>query len=190
MKKLVSTSEASKILGISIQGVHYRIKKNQLESIKEDGKIFVYIDKKTPTNTSKITAQDNNSELIDVKNEQILLLKKTIKWMKKQYTQEIKRLDANQNKIIDVFKSEITLLQQAYNEMQNMYKIEQKTTKENSLETISIKDFFILMKNNNKTDTQIKTIILDRIKSKDRRFNYNKTTKELLITKSNFNDLI
>jgi len=191
MKKLVSTSEASKILGISIQGVHYRIKKNQLESVKEDGKTFVYIDKKTPTNTSKITIQDNSSELIDAKNEQILLLKKTIKWMKKQYTQEIKRLDSNQNKIIDVFKSEITLLQQAYNEMQNMHKLEKKSNnQQQSFDIINIKEFFILMKEHSKTDTQIKSIILDRIKAEDKRFIYNKNTKELLIYKSDFIDLI
>jgi len=191
MKKLVSTSEASKILGISVQGVHYRIKKNQLESIKEDGKTFVYIDNKTLPNHTKSIVQDNSSDIIKVKDEQILLLEKTIKWMKKQYKQEIKRLDKNQNKIIEVFKSEITLLQQAYHEMQNIYKIDNKPTKsEETFDILNIKEFFILMKEHNKTDTQIKSIILDRIKNEDKRFIYNKKTKELLIYKSDFIDLI
>jgi len=191
MKKLVSTSEASKILGISIQGIHYRIKKNQLEAIKEDGKTFVYIDNKTQHNTSKMPLEDNLSDIIKVKDEQILLLEKTIKWMKKQYKQEIKRLDLNQNKIIDVFKSEITLLQQAYNEMQNIYKLENKNLqKDKQFDLLNVKEFFHLMKKHNKTDTQIKTIILDRIKNEDKRFLYNKKTKELLIYKSDFLDLI
>ena len=191
MKKLVSTAEASKILGISIQGIHYRIKKNQLEAIKEDGKTFVYIDNKTLPSAIKSSLNDNSNEVIKVKDEQILLLEKTIKWMKKQYKQEIKRLDLNQSKIIEVFKSEITLLQQAYNEMQNIYKIENKNANQNEqFDLLNIKEFFILMKEYNKTDTQIKTIILDRIKKDDKRFLYNKKTKELLIYKSDFLDLI
>ena len=41
MERLVTTSEAAQILGLSLQGVHYRIKKEQLKSIKKDGKTFV-----------------------------------------------------------------------------------------------------------------------------------------------------
>ena len=52
MQRLVTTSEASEILGISLQGVHYRIKKNQLKSEKKDGKLFVYIDEQTIKNSS------------------------------------------------------------------------------------------------------------------------------------------
>ena len=44
---MVTTSEASEILGISLQGIHYRIKRNQLKSEKKDGKLFVYIDEQT-----------------------------------------------------------------------------------------------------------------------------------------------
>ena len=191
MKKLVSTSEASKLLGISVQGIHYRIKKQQLESLKRDGKTFVYIDKSImPKVETTVNIQDN-SEILKAKDEQIELLKDTLKWMKKQYKQEIKRLDKNQNKIIEVFKSEITLLQQAYHEMQNIYKIDNKPTKsEETFDILNIKEFFILMKEHNKTDTQIKSIILDRIKNEDKRFIYNKKTKELLIYKSDFMDLI
>ena len=48
---MVTTSEASEILGISLQGIHYRIKRNQLKSEKKDGKIFVYIDEETIKNS-------------------------------------------------------------------------------------------------------------------------------------------
>ena len=44
MKKLVSSSDAAKLLGLSLQGIHYRIKKGQMESMKKDGKTYVYID--------------------------------------------------------------------------------------------------------------------------------------------------
>ncbi len=43
MERLVTTSQAAEILGLSLQGIHYRIKKDQLKSIKKDGKTFVYI---------------------------------------------------------------------------------------------------------------------------------------------------
>ena len=78
MERLVTTSQAAEILGLSLQGIHYRIKKNQLKSIKKDGKTFVYINddikfedtiQKTKVETSKIS-HDNNQSIIDVKNEQ------------------------------------------------------------------------------------------------------------------------
>ena len=51
MERLVTTSQAAEILGISLQGIHYRIKNKKLKSIKEGGKTYVYIsqeyDKKT-----------------------------------------------------------------------------------------------------------------------------------------------
>ena len=76
MERLVTTSQAAEILGLSLQGIHYRIKKNQLKSIKKDGKTFVYINddikfedtiQKTKVETSKIS-HDNNQSIIDVKN--------------------------------------------------------------------------------------------------------------------------
>ena len=55
MERLVTTSQAAEILGLSLQGIHYRIKKEQLKSIKKDGKTFVYINDdikiETPKNT-------------------------------------------------------------------------------------------------------------------------------------------
>ena len=100
MKKLVSSSEAAQILGLSLQGIHYRIKKGQLESIKKDGKIFVYVDSQTSTktNTTKQNHTQNNDRIIEVKDEQIELLKKTIKFLKKQKDSEIIRLEKQQNK--------------------------------------------------------------------------------------------
>ena len=218
LKKLVSSSVAAEILGLSLQGIHYRIKKGQLESIKQDGKIFVYIDEKNQkTNQTHTPAniKNFNNQVIDSKDGQIDLLKKTIKFMKKQYNNEILRLEKNQKQIFDVFQSEVDLLKSAFNEMKNIYKLEHKKgrNKEHKkeykkehkkeykaqieepvmhpkLEFIDIKDFFILMKNHNKTDSQIKEIILDKVKSGDKRFIYNKNSREVIIYKSDFMDLM
>jgi len=191
MRKLVSTSEASKLLGLSIQGIHYRIKNKKLDSIKKDGKTFVYIDS-TLINTPK-TSIPNYDELLKSKDEQIILLKQTIKLIQKQYKKEIKRLDENQNKIINIFKSEIDILKQAYNEMQSLYKITYKNDNYNTnfdLEFIDIQEFYRYMKQYNKTDKEIKTLILDRIRLEDKRFIYNIKTKKLMILKSDFKDLL
>ena len=201
MERLVTTSQAAEILGLSLQGIHYRIKKEQLKSIKKDGKTFVYIDdsenKIQTNNQTKIqnTKQnnfDNFQAVIDVKNEQIVLLKKYMKWMKKQYISEIFRLEKNQNQIVEVFNSEIQLLQSAFNEMRSIYKpqIKQETKKEENKDFIKIKDFFILMKRYNKTENEIKLIIFNGIKTGDKRFVYNKIEKKLLILNSDFIDLI
>lgn len=207
MERLVTTSEAAQILGLSLQGVHYRIKKEQLKSVKKDGKTFVYVDEsqkyieqepitiKSKEQTIKQNYTDNSQAIIDVKNEQIELLKKSMKWMKKQYISEIFRLEKNQKKIIEVFNSEIKLLQSAFNEMRSIYKpqiqqeIKNKTEKE-SKDFIMVKDFFILMKRYNKTEQEIKLMIFNGIKTGDRRFVYNKVEKKLLILNSDFIDLI
>ena len=164
---LVSTSEAANILGISLQGVHYRIKKNLLKSKKENGKILVYIDKQD--NQINTIQNFNFEDIIKAKDEQIELLKENMDLMKEQYINEINRLEKNQDIIIDVFKSEITLLQQAYNEMKNL-KLENKSNKnEVSLEKIeffSVKEFFSYMKKYNLKDIEIKNLILKQIKKK------------------------
>jgi DNA-binding transcriptional MerR regulator len=196
---LVSTSKAADILGISLQGVHYRIKKGLLKSKKEDGKILVYID--DDLNTTKQNTQNipSNDDLLKLKDEQIELLKESISWMKNQYESQIKKLEENQDKIIDVFKSEITLLQQAYHEMKEFHQIENKAKdekineidkKENNIEFMDIKDFFDFMKKNNKSKEETKKILLTQIKKEDKRFIYNSKTKEIIIYKSDFLDLI
>ncbi|MBP7225683.1 MAG: DNA-binding protein [Aliarcobacter sp.] len=202
MERLVTTSQAAEILGLSLQGVHYRIKKEQLKSVKKDGKTFVYVDdeQNTSHNFSNVKVEnskqnnfDNFQSVIDVKNEQIEILKKSMKWMKKQYISEIFRLEKNQNKIIEVFNSEISLLQSAFNEMRSIYKpqIEQNIkTEKQSHDLIKVKDFFILMKRYNKTENEIKAMIFDAIKSGDKRFIYNKVEKKLLILNDDFRDLI
>lgn len=202
MERLVTTSQAAEILGLSLQGIHYRIKKNQLKSIKKDGKIFVYVDDSQKNYNSQekiepITSNNSNSfeSIIEVKNEQIELLKKSMKWMKKQYISEIFRLEKNQKRIIEVFNSEIKLLQSAFNEMRSIYKpqIEQKIEEKrekNSSGFLSLRDFFILMKRENKTELEIKHIIFNAIKKGDKRFIYNKIEKKLLILDANFEDLI
>lgn len=209
MKKLVSSNEAAQILGLSLQGIHYRIKKGQLESIKKDGKIFVYIDKnvsgliyqKRQVNSSQQNDYSKQEDkVISSKDEQIHLLKKTIKFMKKQYTSEIHRLDQNQMQILSVFQSEVDLLKSAFNEMRNLYRLDHKENTAESkskivippidIEFMDIKEFFIFMRNYNKTDAQIKSIILDKVKSGDKRFIYNKKTREILIYKSDFLDIL
>ena len=205
MERLVTTSQAAEILGLSLQGIHYRIKKEQLKSIKKDGKTFVYINDEqkvesaqTKTKTAPTPKQpffDNTQAIIDVKNEQIDLLKRSMKWMKKQYISEIFRLEKNQKRIIEVFNSEIKLLQSAFNEMRSIYKpqiesnLKNKTEKVDS-DFITVKDFFVLMKRRNKTDQEIKNLILNSIKIGDKRFIYNKIEKKLLILNSDFLDLL
>jgi hypothetical protein len=212
LEKLVSSSEASKILGLSLQGVHYRIKQGKLRAKKKDGKVFVYIQEQNIPKKQDISKSENRlDDLIIVKDEQILFLKKSLKWMRTHYKEEIQRIEKNQEKIIEVFKSEINLLQSAFNEMRNLYQLEHKDKSQNAQtnniqntqpqnkqnintnETfgmMDIKDFFILMKQNNKTDMQIKSIILDRVRQGDKRFIFNKKTKEVLVYKSDFMDLL
>jgi len=205
LERLVTTSQAAEILGLSLQGIHYRIKKEQLKSIKKDGKTFVYIndDQKVESTQTKIKTEstpkqaffDNTQAIIDVKNEQIDLLKKSMKWMKKQYISEIFRLEKNQKRIIEVFNSEIKLLQSAFNEMRSIYKPQIESNLKNKTEKvdedfISVKDFFVLMKRRNKTDQEIKNLILNSIKIGDKRFIYNKIEKKLLILNSDFLDLL
>lgn len=209
MKKLVSSNEAAQILGLSLQGIHYRIKKGQLESMKKDGKIFVYIDStQAKVHQSPASAQTQvtndykhlEDKILQSKDDQIHLLKKTIKFMKNQYTSEIERLDKNQSQVMGVFQSEVDLLKSAFNEMRNIYKIDHQENTANSvqqkvsnhveMEFMDIKEFFKFMKNYNKTDIQIKSMILDKVKSGDKRFIYNKKSKEILIYKSDFLDLL
>ncbi len=209
MKKLVSSNEAAQILGLSLQGIHYRIKKGQLESIKKDGKIFVYIDGAQakvhqPSSPAQTQAANDykhlEDKILESKDEQIHLLKKTIKFMKNQYTSEIDRLDKNQSQVLKVFQSEVDLLKSAFNEMRNIYKIdhqESTTTVAKSevsnhieMEFMDIKEFFIFMRKHNKTDEQTKSIILDKVKHGDKRFIYNKNSKDIVIYKSDFLDLI
>ncbi len=199
MDKLVSTTQAAKILGLSLQGVHYRIKNNKLKSTQKDGKTFVYLDENLE---AKVEPSSNNSFLndkfienynllLDEKNKQIKLLKKSIKWMDRQYKSEINRLEDNQNKIIEVFNSEIKLLQSAFNEMRSIYKTDVNKTKQiKEQELITVKEFFILMKRYGKTNNDAKLIILEALKSKDRRFIYNKNEKTILILKDDFKDLV
>ena len=159
LERLVTTAQAAEILGLSLQGIHYRIKKNQLKSLKKDGKVYVYVDDTQKYNFEEKTEnhkqQNNINEIIEVKNEQIELLKKSIKWMKKQYISEIYRLEKNQKRIIEVFNSEIKLLQSAFNEMKAIYKpkLENKN-QTNSSDFLPLKEFFVIMKRANKTEKE------------------------------------
>lgn len=193
MESLVTTNEAAKILNLSIQGIHYRIKKGQLRSLKRDGRVYVYLDtSKQETKEDNAIQNSQSSSIIQLKDEQIILLKKYIKWMKKQYNSEIRRLEKNQDKIVDVFNREINLLQQAFNEMRSIYRLEHKTeaTNDFKMEFIDLKEFFKIMKKHKKDDIEIKKIIINAIKNGDKRFIFNKIKNELMIYKSDFLDLL
>jgi len=199
LERLVSSSEAARILGLSLQGIHYRIKNGKLKSTKQDGKTFVYLDELVinPQKQIQEVKATNINEVIVGKNDQIILLKKSLKAMRNQYKDEIQRLEKSQENIILVFQSEISLLQSAFNEMRNLYQLGSNSSKKsevksdkNNFNMMTIQDFFIFMKQNNKSESQIKAIILEKIREEDKRFIYNKKTKEVLIYKSDFLDLI
>lgn len=199
MERLVTTAQAAQILGLSLQGVHYRIKKNQLKSIKKAGKTFVYIsdhveDKNEVQVELKEVQVDMVNELVKAKDEQIITLKKSIKWMRKQYVSEIGRLENNQKRIIKVFNREIELLQSAFNEMRSIYKPQIINKVDEIIEEkekfISLQDFTLYLKKHNKNERDIKIIIFKSIQKKDRRFIYNKRDKKLLILNEDFSDLI
>ncbi len=199
MERLVSSSEAARILGLSLQGIHYRIKNGKLKSTKQDGKTFVYLDELVinPQKQIQEVKATNINEVIVGKNDQIILLKKSLKAMRNQYKDEIQRLEKSQENIILVFQSEISLLQSAFNEMRNLYQLGSNSSKKsevksdkNNFNMMTIQDFFIFMKQNNKSESQIKAMILEKIREEDKRFIYNKKTKEVLIYKSDFLDLI
>ena len=258
MRRLVSSSEAAEILGLSLQGVHYRIKKGQLKSMKKDGKTYVYVEKEQvdefhnkehqapqqveqPSNTQTATStqsvqqagqveipesQKKLYELVyKAKEDQITDLKENLEAVKEQYKTEIYRLDKNQKQILDVFQSEVDLLKSAFHEMKNVYQLEHNERMEDKkhqyaqekkedtpvepepieeevqlqsadnhpeveIPFMDLKEFYAYMKGFNKTDAQIKYIILDRVKAGDKRFIYKKGTKEVIIFRSDFADLV
>jgi hypothetical protein len=206
LERLVTTAQAAQILGLSLQGVHYRIKHEQLKSLKKAGKTYVYIsdyienktENKADTKVEiKEYKEDIFKEVIKAKDEQIVILKKSIKWMRKQHGSEISRLEKNQKRIIGVFNREIELLQSAFNEMRSIYKpqLVNKGKEEPIQETqkdqyISLPNFTLYLKKRNKTQKEIKLIILEAIQNRDFRFIYNKRDKKLLILNSDFSDLV
>lgn len=205
MERLVSTSEAAQILGLSLQGVHYRIKNGQLKSLKQGGKTFVYVteffqnqnkneqeSKQSQQETNKEFFNESIKQIILGKDEQISLLKESINFIKDQYQNEVKRLEKNQKRVIRVFNSEIELLQSAFNEMRSIYKpkIQAPKPQQNGKKFISMNDFFLFLKQENKSDDEIKILILNAIKQKDSRFIYNKKSKKVLILNEDYSDLI
>ena len=204
MERLVTTAQAAEILGLSLQGVHYRIRKKQLKSIKKSGKTYVYINESQESKPQKepivelkeFTSNDAVKEIVKAKDEQIEILKKSIKWMKKQYTSEIFRLEKNQKRIITVFNREIELLQSAFNEMRTIYKQPQiqnnqkEEIKDEKERFISLQELTLYLKKHNKDEKDIKGIILKAIQQKDPRFIYNRKDKKLLILNEDFSDLI
>lgn len=201
MERLVTTSEAAQLLGLSLQGVHYRIKSGQLKSLKQGGKTFVYVTEFFQENNKEASKNEPNASMdnhinerietiVKSKDEQISLLKQSMGFIKEQYQNEIRRLEKNQKRIIKVFNSEIKLLQSAFNEMRSIYKPQLTSSGDSSLRFIPMNEFFLFLKQNNKSDDEIKMVILSCIKRKDPRFIYNKKTKKVLIVNTDYSDLI
>lgn len=201
MERLVTTSEAAQLLGLSLQGVHYRIKSGQLKSLKQGGKTFVYVTEFFQENNKEASKSEPNASMdnhinerietiVKSKDEQISLLKQSMGFIKEQYQNEIRRLEKNQKRIIKVFNSEIKLLQSAFNEMRSIYKPQLTSSGDSSLRFIPMNEFFLFLKQNNKSDDEIKMVILSCIKRKDPRFIYNKKTKKVLIVNTDYSDLI
>jgi hypothetical protein len=206
---LLSTNDAAQKLGISVQGVHYRIKTNKLKSIQKDGKTFVYLDIEEEKAENFQNSNNHQLEIIKVKDEQIGFLKKAIRWMTFQHKNELQRMEQTHNKIIDVFKSEVELLQRAYNEMQTLYKTQQSVeyqkeetpqsnlSKTKVAETVikndgmmAIEEFLLFLRRKGKSNNQIKQILYDAIKSGDSRFKYNPIRKTISVMHDSFQDLI
>ncbi|NQY52451.1 MAG: helix-turn-helix domain-containing protein [Campylobacteraceae bacterium] len=191
MERLVTTSEAAHLLGISLQGVHYRIKNKKLKSIKEGNKTLVYVPDIEGEKKEETKAQDKIQEtnlIISLKDEQIYLLKKSIKLMKRQYISEISRLESSHDKVLSVFNREIELLQSAFNEMRSVYK--QPLVIEKKDKYISTKEFSGYLKDNGKSVQDIKFIVLEALKRKDKRFVLSKNDNKILILNEDFSDLI
>lgn len=199
MERLVSTAQACELLNLSLQGVHYRIKKGLLKSIKQDGKVYVYIDEdsqKSPK-TTHIDFQSElrdfyHQEIVKLKDDEIELLKNTIDWLKEKYELEIERLEKSQKQINQVFNDQISLLQKAFNEMREIYKLPQKETENKAKaepQLLTVKEFFVKMRKIGKSDIEIKQILIDRIKNGDTRFIYDKFSKIINIVDSDFFDL-
>jgi hypothetical protein len=198
LERLVTTSEAAQILGLSLQGVHYRIKSGQLKSLKQGGKTFVYVTEffqqeakvEIPKQSDFSEVNERIGTIVQSKDEQISLLKQSIGFIKDQYKSEIRRLEKNQKRIIKVFNSEIKLLQSAFNEMRSIYKPQIESQQQSTQKFIAMNDFFVFLKQHNKTDKQIKIIILNAVQRKDPRFIYNKKTKKVLILNADYSDLV
>lgn len=199
MLTLLSTNEAASKLGISVQGVHYRIKTKKLKSIVKDGKTFVYVELDDTPQENPQPKNELHQELIKVKDEQISLLKRAIRWMGFQHKQEIERMEQTNNKLIDVFKSEVELLQRAYNEMQTLYRTQSIISYKNQEKTppqkqpsstISIEEFFLLMKRKGKNTKEIKQILFNSIKYGDKRFDYSPFNKKITIANDDFKDIL
>lgn len=205
MELLVSTNEAANILGLSVQGIHYRIKTKKLKSIKKDRKVFVYldknlVDKNTQTNKTQDKQNQENqttiqNEIVKIKDEQISFLKKSLGWITKQNKKEIKRLQKSHDKVIDAFKSEISLLQKAYNELHKLYQSEQEKIAYNDKTEeikrfLNIKEFVALLLDHGYKPSSIKNIIIQKVQDGDKRFIFNSFTKELKILNDPFKDII
>lgn len=195
MERLVTTNEACELLGLSLQGVHYRIKKGLMKAIKQDGKVFVYVNEDLTKKQNKDEQTSNihdyyHKEILKLKDNEIELLKNTIDWLKEKYENEITRLENSQLKINNSFNDQISLLQKAFNEMREVYKNNNQQNLIIQNKVISVKDFFIKLKQFGKNDIEIKQLLIDRIKMKDSRFLYNKDKKEIVIFDSDFTDIL
>ena len=127
MEKLMKPAEYAKELGISRQAVYAKIKRGILTAKSVEGKLYIVVDtnvkgntiqestlsEKSQTAKTKITpnsSQKDYKALLEAKDETILVLKGTVKDLKKSNKQ-----------ISTTLRSEIDLLKEAFHEMRTLY---------------------------------------------------------------------
>jgi hypothetical protein len=123
MGNLIKPSEYAKKLGISRQAVYAKIKKGILESKSIDGKLYIVHNSNSRASTPPKAGVNNTvahlapakptkdfRELLDAKDETIVVLKETITDLKET------------NKMITTtLRSEVDLLKEAFSEMKMLY---------------------------------------------------------------------
>lgn len=189
MQKLVTTNEACDLLGISLQGIHYRIKKGLLKSIKKDGKVYVYIEE---ANENQLPQTKQNEtlylEMLKLKDEEIILLKQMIDWLKTKYENEIVKLEKSQQQMNEIINNQTQLLNQSFLEIKEI--INQKFGHNVLKQTLTPKEFFVKMKKLGLSELLIKEIVIDKIATNDERFVYDSLKKEIFIKNCDFSDLL
>jgi hypothetical protein len=175
MQNFVTSAQAAKILGLSLPGVHYRIKKGYLHSKKVNGKILVNINdtvqvpKKDISNNSNqthkinIDSQNNNTIENNANQENLIALKKIVKLLKKQYKSS-KR-----------FKKDLFDIKQLIQNNDNNIAVNEVN------EYLNLEDAMIYLQTKNKSDEKIKTILLNNLLIGTKGFRYDKENNTVSI---------
>ena len=125
MEKLVKPAEYARNLGISRQAVYAKIKRGILTAKNVEGKLYIVLDEVVENRNENImqetlskekikrpnkSTQKDYKALLEAKDETIVVLKSTVKDLKKSNKQ-----------ISTTLKGEIDLLKEAFHEMRSLY---------------------------------------------------------------------